>query len=123
MPLLLRAYQLWRELETSTGASLFTKTGGLMIGPQGSRTVSGSVESARAWGLDYELLDAFHQTFAAGIHAIDADAPVLFEPVSTRNETDDAVIPVSPFGSPGAYAVHIYTGIFSTCLLYTSRCV
>jgi sarcosine oxidase len=49
---------LWRELETSTGASLFTKTGGLMIGPQGSRTVSGSVESARAWGLDYELLDA-----------------------------------------------------------------
>jgi len=58
VPLLLRAYQLWRELETSTGASLFTKTGGLMIGPQGSRTVSGSVESARAWGLDYELLDA-----------------------------------------------------------------
>jgi len=64
--------------------------------------------------LNYQLLDAFHQTFATGVHAIDADAPVLFEPVSTRNETDDAVIPVSPFGSPGAYAVHIYTGIFST---------
>ena len=64
--------------------------------------------------LNYELLDAFHQTFAAGIHAIDADAPVLFEPVSTRNETDDAVVPQSPFGSPGAYAVHIYTGVFST---------
>jgi endoglycosylceramidase len=65
--------------------------------------------------LDYELLDAFHQTFASGIHAIDADAPVLFEPVSTRNETDDAVIPDTPWSSgPGAYAVHIYTGIFST---------
>jgi endoglycosylceramidase len=65
--------------------------------------------------LDYELLDAFHQTFAAGIHAIDADAPVLFEPVSTRNETDDAIVPAQPWSSgPGAYAVHIYTGIFST---------
>ncbi|HEX3345894.1 MAG TPA: cellulase family glycosylhydrolase [Polyangiaceae bacterium] len=64
--------------------------------------------------LDYELLDAFHQTFAAGIHAVDADAPVLFEPVSTRNETDDAIVPAAPWSSgPGAYAVHIYTGIFS----------
>jgi endoglycosylceramidase len=64
--------------------------------------------------LDYQKLDAFHQTFAAGVHAIDADAPVLFEPVSTRNETDDAVIPQSPWSSgPGVYAVHIYTGIFS----------
>jgi sarcosine oxidase len=58
VPLLLRAYELWRELETSTGASLLTKTGGLMLGPQGSRTVSGSLESAKTWGLDYELLDA-----------------------------------------------------------------
>jgi sarcosine oxidase len=41
VPLILRAYQLWRELEISTGASLLTRTGGLMIGPQGSRTVSG----------------------------------------------------------------------------------
>ena len=64
--------------------------------------------------LDYQKLDAFHQTFAAGIHAIDADAPVLFEPVSTRNETDDAVVTQTPWSSgPGAYAVHIYTGIFS----------
>src|SRR5579859_880329 len=55
--------------------------------------------------LHQDLLDAFHQTFAAGVHAIDADAPVLFEPVSTRNETDDAVIPSTPWSSgPGAYA-------------------
>ena len=30
-------------------------------------------------------LDAFHATFAAAVHAVDADAPVLFEPVATRN--------------------------------------
>jgi hypothetical protein len=66
-------------------------------------------------------LDSFHQTFAAGVHAIDADAPVLFEPVSTRNETDDAVIPDAPWSSgPGSYAVHIYTGIFSMPGVWTA---
>ena len=64
--------------------------------------------------LDYHKLDAFHQAFADGVHAVDADAPVLFEPVSTRNETDDAVISASPWANgPGCYAVHIYTGQFS----------
>jgi endoglycosylceramidase len=65
--------------------------------------------------LHQDELDAFHQRFAAGVHAVDADAPVLFEPVSTRNETDEAEITATPWSSgPGAYAVHIYTGIFST---------
>jgi endoglycosylceramidase len=64
--------------------------------------------------LDYHKLDAFHQSFADGVHAIDADAPVLFEPVSTRNQTDDAVISSTAWSNgPGSYAVHIYTGIFS----------
>ncbi len=64
--------------------------------------------------LDYHQLDAFHQALADGVHAIDADAPLLFEPVSTRNETDDAIVTDTPWThGPGAYAVHIYTGIFS----------
>jgi endoglycosylceramidase len=64
--------------------------------------------------LDFQKLDAFHQAFADGVHAIDADAPVLFEPVSTRNQTDDAVVPQQPWSNgPGVYAVHIYTAIFS----------
>jgi endoglycosylceramidase len=59
-------------------------------------------------------LVAFHQSFADGIHAIDADAPVLFEPISTRNQVDSAVISAQPWShGPGAYAVHIYTGWFS----------
>jgi endoglycosylceramidase len=72
--------------------------------------------------LDYQLLDAFHQGFAAGVHAIDADAPVLFEPVATRNETDQAVISQQPWDSgPGCYAVHIYTGIFSMPGVWTAE--
>jgi len=64
--------------------------------------------------LHQDELDAFHAAFADAVHAVDADAPVLFEPVSTRNETDDATIPMQPWShGPGAYAVHIYTGWFS----------
>jgi len=58
VPLTLRAYELWEELERATGRELMTITGGLMMGPEGSRTVSGSIESAEEWGLEYEVLDA-----------------------------------------------------------------
>jgi sarcosine oxidase len=58
VPLLLRAYERWRELEAAAGVSLLTETGGLMIGPPTSRTVAGSVASARQWELDHELLSA-----------------------------------------------------------------
>ena len=65
--------------------------------------------------LHQDELDAFHGRFADALHVIDKDAPVLFEPVATRNQFDHALVPAAPFAStPGVYTVHIYTGIFST---------
>jgi sarcosine oxidase len=58
VPLLLRAYELWEQLEEETGQELMTLTGGLMIGREDGELVSGSVQSAEAHGLPYELLDA-----------------------------------------------------------------
>lgn len=58
VPLLLRAYELWRELEEVSGRSLLVETGGLMIGDPTSGVVTGSLRSAREHGLPYELLDA-----------------------------------------------------------------
>lgn len=58
VPLLLRAYELWRELELHTGRELLRITGGLMIGRPESATVAGSLASAREHGLAHELLDA-----------------------------------------------------------------
>ncbi len=63
---------------------------------------------------DVDLLDQFHARFAAGIHAIDRDAPILFEPLGDRNQADHARIAEAPWSDgPGAYAPHIYTGQFS----------
>jgi sarcosine oxidase len=58
VPLLLRAYELWEQLERETGHELMTLTGGLMIGRPESELVSGSVESAEKYDLPYELLEA-----------------------------------------------------------------
>jgi endoglycosylceramidase len=64
--------------------------------------------------LNYKYLNAFHEAFADGIHAVDGDAPVLFEPISTRNQLDSAIVPDTPWSNgPGSYAIHIYTGWFS----------
>ena len=57
VPLLLRAYELWEKLERETGQELMTLTGGLMIGREDGDLVSGSVASADAHDLPYELLD------------------------------------------------------------------
>lgn len=58
VPLLLRAYELWRELERNTGRELLHLGGGLMLGAPDSEVVSGSLRSARAHGLPHEELDA-----------------------------------------------------------------
>jgi sarcosine oxidase len=58
VPLLLRAYELWGQLEGETGEDLMTLTGGLMIGPPESRLFTGSKATADEYGLPYEVLDA-----------------------------------------------------------------
>jgi sarcosine oxidase len=58
VPLLLRAYELWHELQAGSTDPLLTITGGLMIGTSDSEVVQGAALSARSYGLAHELLDA-----------------------------------------------------------------
>jgi sarcosine oxidase len=58
VPLLLRAYELWSDLERSSGVQLYLRTGGLMVGRESSQLVQGSLRSARDHGLSHEMLDA-----------------------------------------------------------------
>ncbi|WP_305783187.1 N-methyl-L-tryptophan oxidase [Symbioplanes lichenis] len=58
VPLLLRAYELWERLAHDSGRDVIRLTGGVMAGRPESRTVSGSLASARQWGLEHEMLDA-----------------------------------------------------------------
>jgi sarcosine oxidase len=58
VPLLLRAYELWDRLAADSDSDLMTLTGGLYFGRPASRTVAGSLRSARQWDLPHDVLDA-----------------------------------------------------------------
>ncbi|MET9158162.1 N-methyl-L-tryptophan oxidase [Streptomyces sp. BPPL-273] len=58
VPLLLRAYELYADLERASGRDIALLCGGVMVGRPDSRTVSGSLRSAREWDLPHEVLDA-----------------------------------------------------------------
>ena len=58
VPLLRRAYQLWRETEQLFGEQLLYVTGGIDAGPADGRVVTGSLAACAAHDLDHELLDA-----------------------------------------------------------------
>ncbi|MCC7460925.1 MAG: FAD-dependent oxidoreductase, partial [Gammaproteobacteria bacterium] len=51
VPIVQRAYQLWRELEQETDSSLLTITGGLNIGAADSDFVTGAARSADQFNL------------------------------------------------------------------------
>lgn len=58
VPLVQRAYNLWRALEAETGETLLQITGGLMIGRPGTELVRGSITSAQQHGLAHEILSS-----------------------------------------------------------------
>src|SRR5436305_653126 len=57
VPLLRRAYELWDELEKSSGQKLLYLTGGIYMGPPDGEVVGGALKAARMHGLDHEVMD------------------------------------------------------------------
>jgi sarcosine oxidase len=99
VPLLRRAYDLWRRLERDTGRRLLQITGGLMLGAPDSDVVAGSLRSAREHSLAHELLDAAAirrrfppfdpQPGTVGFY--ESEAGVLFPEEAIRAHLDVAV--------------------------------
>src|SRR4051812_21434652 len=58
VPLLRRAYALWRELESRAGEKLLIVTGGIDAGTEESANVQGSLSSCAIHNLPHEYLDA-----------------------------------------------------------------
>lgn len=58
VPLLLRAYELWRELEQRCGAQLLFRTGLLQVGPSEGKVLTGVRASAQRHHLQVEPLSA-----------------------------------------------------------------
>jgi len=56
VPLLRRAYQLWREIEAVSGERLLVTTGSIDAGPEDGELFQGALASARQHQLEHEVL-------------------------------------------------------------------
>jgi sarcosine oxidase len=79
VPLLLRAYELWRQLENESGENLLFEVGGLMLGTETSSVVSGSMRSARTYNLPHEILSAAEITRRFPVLTPEPDIIALYE--------------------------------------------
>lgn len=79
VPLLRRAWDMWRDLETDSGESLLTQTGGLYLGPPQGELVAGARESATRHGLAHWMLDAPELRYRYPMFDIDDDWRGLFD--------------------------------------------
>lgn len=58
IPLVLRAYELWHQLEKEAGTRLIHTTGGLVLGQRDGELVSRTIASAGEHGIPIEVLEA-----------------------------------------------------------------
>jgi sarcosine oxidase len=91
VPLLRRAYELWRSLEESTGTRLLHLCGGIMMGSPDSAVVAGSLRSALEHRLPHERLEAreIHRRWPS--FQLDDAAVGLFEQTAGFVRCEEAV--------------------------------
>ncbi len=80
VPLLQRAYSLWRDLERESGTRLLHITGGIDAGPPGTRIVEGSLESCRVHGLRHEVLTGSEVNRRFPAYHMPADYRAVYQP-------------------------------------------
>lgn len=80
VPILRRAYALWRETEARTGEQLLYVTGSLDIGREQSRIITGSLESCRTHDLPHELLSATDVGARFPGYRLPADFAAVYQP-------------------------------------------
>lgn len=80
IPLLLRSYALWRQLEAASGDSLFQSIGGLAVGRAGGKLVDGAAASSKMFGLPHEVLSAIELRRRHPAFLVSDDMLALWEP-------------------------------------------
>jgi sarcosine oxidase len=80
VPLLRRAYELWRELERTTGERLLYITGSVDAGAPDSRTVAGSLRSCQIHQLPHEVLDGTELNTRFPGYRLPRDMTAVYQP-------------------------------------------
>ncbi len=80
VPLLLRAYELWRELENLSGERLLFITGSIDAGPRDGEIIKGALHACEHYHLSYEEMDGadLHARFPG--YRLPTDMAAVYQP-------------------------------------------
>ncbi len=80
VPLLRRAYELWREIEAASGERLFVKTGSIDASPEDGELFQGALASARLHHLEHEILTGAQIADRFPAYRLPADHRAIYQP-------------------------------------------
>lgn len=92
VPLLRRAYALWRELEDERGGALMTVTGILEIGRPDCALVRGTLAASRLHALSHDILDAGEIMRRYPAYRLPEDVVGVLQPDGGYLEARDAIM-------------------------------
>lgn len=91
VPLLLRSYELWRELEAESGRDLMRLCGLIVAGPPGGDAVAGAKLAASQHGLDLQSLDVSTASDRFPAFRVPPGFEAVFEPAAGFLFVEDCV--------------------------------
>ena len=80
VPLLFRAYELWRELENLCGERILFITGGIDAGPESGPIVRGSIEACKQFSIQHELYDSQQLSRRFPGYSLSKDMVAIYQP-------------------------------------------
>jgi sarcosine oxidase len=80
VPLLRRAYELWREMERAAGERLLVITGGVDVGAAESETIAGCLRSCREHGIAHEELSPAEMARRFPGYRLPAEMMAVYQP-------------------------------------------
>ena len=92
VPLLHRAYDLWREAEAATGERLMILTGSLDAGPEDSEVFDGALNSARLHNLPHEVLTGAEVNARFPGYRLPASHRAVFQPQGGFIASERAIV-------------------------------
>jgi sarcosine oxidase len=111
VPLLHRAYELWRELENATGRSLYAETGLFLAGPPEGAIIRGALEAARLHGVRVDAVPRVEAAERFPLFTFAEEDFVVVEPEAGYLHVEDCV------------AAHVAQAIHAGATLVTGEAV
>jgi sarcosine oxidase len=106
VPLLRRAYELWRETERLAGERLLHVTGGLDGGREGGRIVQGSLAACRDHELPHEVLTAAEVARRFPGYRLPSDCVAVYQPDAGFVASERAILAQASLAVASGAEIH-----------------